>query len=343
VPDLVPYGLHKLERHGLRVLPQPPQAAPGRAERVVAKGLRGFGHYEWWETLRRPVQGDLTLCWDEKTGVPLALRGRADVVTGVIWLTDTAMSRPNRRATSRALRACRGVFVISSAQVRPLVDEFGVDPRRVHFVRFGIDADFFQPGAEATEPGLVVSVGNDRHRDHGMLLSAMARVRSSNPRARLELVTRQPVAVRPEMGIHFAHQQPVEVRSTLRRGEVFAIATSPNRHVSGMTSILEAMACGTPVVAMRTPGMPDYVDHLRTGILVEHGDTEAFAAAIGELLADPARARAYGAAGRDDVESRFTSDAMSAEMARVVEEVFAPAGAGARIDTDQRDEEGRRP
>jgi len=61
---------------------------------------------------------------------------------------------------------------------------------------------------------------------------------------------------------------------------------------------LEASATGVPVVAGRSGGAPETVLDGRTGLIVDGTDVGAIAAAVGDLLADPARAAAMGAAGR---------------------------------------------
>lgn len=63
-------------------------------------------------------------------------------------------------------------------------------------------------------------------------------------------------------------------------------------------AFLEAQACGLPVVAGDVRGVPDVVWQGESGLLTPHGDAAAFAAAIGELLGDPARRAAMGARGR---------------------------------------------
>ena len=77
---------------------------------------------------------------------------------------------------------------------------------------------------------------------------------------------------------------------------------------------LEAMACGAPVVATATGGVPEVVVHGETGLLVgsqeqqdidEPGVAAELANAVNSLLADPARARSMGEAGRRRVEERF--------------------------------------
>jgi glycogen synthase len=69
---------------------------------------------------------------------------------------------------------------------------------------------------------------------------------------------------------------------------------------------LEAMACGTPVVASRVGGIPEVVVDGETGWLVEPGDPAVLGRALGRALADPERARRMGEAGRRRVEAHFS-------------------------------------
>ncbi len=79
-------------------------------------------------------------------------------------------------------------------------------------------------------------------------------------------------------------------------------------------ALLEAMAAGKPVVATTTGGIPDIVVHEETGLLVEPGNPEALASAIGVLLEDTSRRAVMGKAGRNRVERLFTVDAMVSRL-----------------------------
>jgi len=73
--------------------------------------------------------------------------------------------------------------------------------------------------------------------------------------------------------------------------------------------VTEGMWKARPVVASRVGGHRDQIEHGRTGLLVDDpSDLPAFAAAIDELLADPARALELGTAGREQVRSRYLAD-----------------------------------
>jgi glycosyltransferase involved in cell wall biosynthesis len=71
-------------------------------------------------------------------------------------------------------------------------------------------------------------------------------------------------------------------------------------------SAAEAMAMRKPVIASRIEGLPEVVDHGRTGILVPPAEPEALASAIVELAGDPQRQRILGQQGRARVEQHFT-------------------------------------
>ena len=76
-------------------------------------------------------------------------------------------------------------------------------------------------------------------------------------------------------------------------------------------SIIEAFACGLPVVTSRAGGIPYVVEHERNGLLVDCGDHEALAAAALRLIDDPELAQRLIAEGRRDVDAQYTWNAVS--------------------------------
>jgi glycosyltransferase involved in cell wall biosynthesis len=71
-------------------------------------------------------------------------------------------------------------------------------------------------------------------------------------------------------------------------------------------SLIEAMACGTPVIGSRIGGIPQVIDDGRDGFLVTPGDVNDLATRCCQLLADPERAGEMGAEGRRKVLQNYT-------------------------------------
>jgi glycosyltransferase involved in cell wall biosynthesis len=106
-----------------------------------------------------------------------------------------------------------------------------------------------------------------------------------------------------------------------RRATVF-VFPSMWHEAFGMP-IIEASACGLPVVATYSGGISEVVEHRRTGILVEPDQARDLAQAIGEVLDNPALARALGEAGRRRAVEQFSWDAVSRRFADLIENASA--------------------
>lgn len=98
------------------------------------------------------------------------------------------------------------------------------------------------------------------------------------------------------------------------------------------TALLEAMACGVPVLATEAPGHVDAVEPEITGRLVAPDDAPGLAAAAVLLLRDPALRARMGQAGRERVERHFTRARMLAEIAALYREAAGfPAGSARSV------------
>lgn len=88
-------------------------------------------------------------------------------------------------------------------------------------------------------------------------------------------------------------------------------------------AVLEAMACGRPVVATAVNGTPEAVVDGETGFLIPPNDAAALAAAVLRLLRDPTLARQMGAAGRRRVERDFSIERSMASVHALYDELLA--------------------
>jgi glycosyltransferase involved in cell wall biosynthesis len=97
-----------------------------------------------------------------------------------------------------------------------------------------------------------------------------------------------------------------DVRSYYALASVFAL---PSHSEGSPNVVLEAMAAGVPVAATAVGGVPEIVEHDRTGLLVPARDPAAMAQAIGRLLRDKSLRRRLGEAGREHARREFTPEA----------------------------------
>jgi len=156
----------------------------------------------------------------------------------------------------------------------------------------GVDLELFSPEKRKPErsiPLLVFAAQGGRtneFKDYPTLEAALARIA-------------RPVEV---VALGDPPVPPAEVSRWLREADLYV---HPSRADTLPSGVLEALACGTPVVASRVGGIPEQVSD-ETGVLVEPGDPAALAAAIESLLADPDRRGRMGAAAAADARKRFS-------------------------------------
>lgn len=93
-------------------------------------------------------------------------------------------------------------------------------------------------------------------------------------------------------------------------------------------SVLETMALGKPVIGTSVGGIPEMIEHKRSGLLVPPCNDMALSGAIRDLLADPLGAAQLGAAARKRVATVFRPERQLADLTAIVEKGFEMRGAG---------------
>jgi glycosyltransferase involved in cell wall biosynthesis len=126
--------------------------------------------------------------------------------------------------------------------------------------------------------------------------------------------------------------QPRErVRALLGEAHAFALPSvvAPDGRAEGIpVALMEAMASGRPVVSTRTSGIPELIEHDRSGLLVAPGDAVALADALGRLHADPGLAASLAERGARAVRARFDLDTNVDRLARLFDGVADAADGG---------------
>jgi glycogen synthase len=238
-----------------------------------------------------------------------------------------------RLAVERAER----VIAVSAQMRGDILTHFRVDPERVVVIHNGVDAEAFRRterrealARHGVREPYVLFVGRISEQKGIFPLLEAARALPEDVSLVLcasspdtpELLSRLEAAVagRPRIRWINAMLPVAEVVELYSHAAVFVC---PSIYEPFGLINLEAMACGTPVVATRVGGIPEVVVDGETGWLVPAGDEAALARALRGALADPALARRMGEAGRRRVEAHFSWDRIAERTLAVYRDAIA--------------------
>lgn len=243
----------------------------------------------------------------------------------------------SRRLTRPVVQAARRLLVVSEDLGRVAVDGYGADPRRIRAIPNGCDASLFHPGDKTAaraalgvpmEAEVVLYVGR-LVPEKGLreLLHATRRLAQQRPRARVVLVGDGPmqaelaaaIAAEPGLPLQLAGAQaPVDVARWMVAADLVTLPSYSEGHPN---VLVEALACGRPVVATPVGGIPEVVD-AGSGLLVPARDADALADALAAALS-----RAWDEAS---LAARFSRDwqQVARETCAACEEAIAEPHAG---------------
>jgi glycosyltransferase involved in cell wall biosynthesis len=231
-----------------------------------------------------------------------------------------------RYIETQVLRRLSRIVTVSDYTKRELIGKKGVAPERISIINNGVDVNAFEnalPRGEAlrllglSEADLVVGLVGRLHRLKGadLLIEAAALVRTRNPRVKFVLIGSGPEEqslqrLAENRGLSDTVSFAGYRRDAWRYMPAFDVLALPSRDEAQSLALLEAMACGLPVVAARAGGIPEVVDEGVSGLLFPRDDVSMLAKALTELLDDPQRRAAMGAAGRKRVGEHFSREEM---------------------------------
>ena len=185
-------------------------------------------------------------------------------------------------------------IICNAAAIRDkLIQKHHVKVERISVVPNGVDTALFQPdyAKQASQPTLIYAGRLVAQKDPLTLLDCFRIVQQTIPQVKMLIIGNGPL--RPHLESYIKQQcltqqvtitsGTIDIRNHLQQAWVFLLSSlyegSPN-------ILIEAMACGLPVISTRTKGIPELIEHGVNGFMVPPGDSERMAALTIQLLQD---------------------------------------------------------
>lgn len=247
--------------------------------RRVMAGFSGPVHFLWCDRdlafldllthfIRLPLIGTFHQCTDE---LPHIIR------------------RPS------ALRQFSAILLMSETQ-RGYFLRHGVSPRRLHVVPHGVDVDHFQPASlEPPQDFTVLSVGGTR-RDYAQMRAVMQAC-AGDPDIRFIVLAPEDRAPHFSGLANVTHHARVSDEELLRLYQTCSAFLHLPENATANNAMLEALACGAPVVSQRVGGVPEYLNE-DCALLAGPGEVAATVRQLRELAASRERQAAMRQAAR---------------------------------------------
>jgi glycosyltransferase involved in cell wall biosynthesis len=195
---------------------------------------------------------------------------------------------------------------------------------------YPIDTDQFCPKeATASSPYLLCTARTrDPRKNVRMLLQAFAKVRIKYPHLRLVITTDAPLDSTKEFIQQLKIQDAVEFSGSVTQDKLIELYQNATLFVfpslqEGLgISILDAFACGLPVISTRSGGPEGIIQHGLNGILTPHNDASAFAQAILNLLDNPSYAQTLGKEARQTALQNFSTPLIKTKFREALHTVY---------------------
>jgi glycosyltransferase involved in cell wall biosynthesis len=283
-----------------------------------------------WALARRLAErlgrDDVVYCNGEDIGIPLAVLCKDLPNRPRIAIFFHSANRPRVRAMLRVfgLRDAIDVFVSNTTpQFEQLRKSVGDLPdSRWYYLPEQTDTDFFSPGPVSPDKRrpMIASVGLEK-RDYRILADV---TRDRDLDVKISGFSRD---VRP-LKKSFPDVMPANMSrgfyawpdlvQLYRDADIVVVGLFESLDSAGITTLMEAMACGRPVICTRTRGLADYLDDPDLVTTLAPGDRDGLRAAIDRLLGDPAAARRMGERARERVLRGHASRPYVDQIARLM-------------------------
>lgn len=220
------------------------------------------------------------------------------------------------------------LFFFSRALIEDSLSTRKVRAERLHLIHWGADLDFYDHLIQVDKPGkkdFFISTGKE-NRDFQTLLQAFAATQqplevytsSANGDQQYDTIL-QAYADQPHIRIHFVKGIiPYELALKVASSQAVVISCLNFPYTVGLTTLVEALALGIPLITSRNPKFEMDIDHEEAGITVAYGDVNGWEEAIRFLQQHPEKAVEMGQNGRHLAEQTYNLENYTKELADIL-------------------------
>lgn len=271
---------------------------------------------------------DAVISWSDSLALLFALllkvtgRRRVSHVALMFWI-----SKPKKAFLLKLVHSHISKIILWTSIHRDFaIEKLGIPAEKIRFVRYYVDEQFWRP--MAAKEDMICSVGMEM-RDYPTLISAMrglpqikCHIAAGSAREKIYSTVSAVFDQGPlPENVTVGKLDPAELRHLYARSKFVVVPLLKSNSDNGLTTILEAMAMGKPVICSQTQGQRDVVQNGKTGIFVPPGDSVALRETILRLWCNSEEATAMGREARAYVEANHRLEDFYNEIARGVKEV----------------------
>jgi glycosyltransferase involved in cell wall biosynthesis len=216
------------------------------------------------------------------------------------------------------------------------IEKYYPSSDKVHVVPFGVDPAVFHPtskhGKHGIRIGTIKRMVDGKGYNHAELISIFSGLIREHPDMTLELVGSGPIKGKlqeyaEKIGLNgnikfHGRRHHKDIPEILNSWDIYCCASTQENESFGV-AVLEASACGLPIVAFNMGGLKEVVRDNVTGILIEPGDFHAFKNALKKIIMDKGIRSEMGRNGAAFVREKYNWKENGNAMLRVIDEAYA--------------------
>jgi glycosyltransferase involved in cell wall biosynthesis len=298
----------------------------------LSGGIGGFRDiYLAWKGAQAASKYDTIFCNSESIALPLGIMLKGRKRRPRIVAIGHRISTSKKRSLFTTWKAMNGVdilFLYSSLQESIGIQTLGIPSKKLKRIQFHADERFFRPDDHGSVPQAprgydfqVCSAGLE-WRDYPTLIE----VAKQMPNVHFHIAAASPWSKHTNetekadlpSNVTVKKHGYESLRELYRCSHICVAPLYENDFQAGITTILEAMACGLPVVVSKTTGQTDAIIDGENGVYVIPGDSKAIKAQIESLLADENRRATLGKNARIWIDEHATLDIWTRTIADLI-------------------------